>query len=131
MLEKGMRGGITQVIHLYAKVNNKYMAERCKPNKEYLQFLVANSLYGWAMCQSLPTDGFKWLLNVVGFTAKHIEKLVKRKSYGYILEVDVDYPDKTHDRHTQLPLINNAVKLVLNLKNKRNYLVHIGHSTTH
>ena len=31
-------------------------------NKEasYTQYLVANTLYGWAMSQKLPADGFKW-----------------------------------------------------------------------
>ena len=31
-------------------------------NKEssYIQYLDANNLYGWAMSQKLPADGFKW-----------------------------------------------------------------------
>ena len=27
----------------------------------YIQYLDANNLYGWAMSQSLPTHGFKWM----------------------------------------------------------------------
>ena len=59
--EKGIRDGICHAIHRYAKANNKYMKSYDK-NKEssYIQYLDANNLYGWAMTQKLPLDGFKW-----------------------------------------------------------------------
>ncbi|KAJ8909635.1 hypothetical protein NQ315_015327 [Exocentrus adspersus] len=54
--------------------------------------------------------------------------------YGFILEVDVDYPEELHDKHTDLPfLAENIVppnsksklkKLIPNLYNKSNYIVH-------
>ena len=61
MIEKGIRGGICQAIHRYAKANNKYMNNYGK-NKEstYIQYLNANNLYGWAISQKLSVDGFKW-----------------------------------------------------------------------
>ena len=60
MAEKGIRGGICHAIHRYAEANNKYMKNYDK-NKEssYIQYLDANNLYGWAMSQKLPLDGFK------------------------------------------------------------------------
>ena len=30
----------------------------------YIQYLDANNLYVWAMSQSLPTHGFKWMQNL-------------------------------------------------------------------
>ena len=27
----------------------------------YIQYLDANNLYGWAMSQKLPVNGFKWI----------------------------------------------------------------------
>ena len=61
MVEKGIRGVICHAIHRYAKTNNKYMKNYDK-NKEssYIQYLDAHNLYGLAMSQKLPVDGFKW-----------------------------------------------------------------------
>ena len=47
---------------------------------------------------------------------------------GYILEVDVKYPKKLHDLHSDLPLLPKRTKidkckeLVCNLRNKKNTL---------
>ena len=62
MVEKGIRGRICHSIHRHAKANNKYM-ENYDENKEslYIQYLDENSLYGWAMSQKLPVNGFKWI----------------------------------------------------------------------
>ena len=47
MLEKGIRGGTSHHIYLYAKDNNKYMNDYDN-NKEssYLQYWNVNILYG-------------------------------------------------------------------------------------
>ena len=74
MVEEGIRGGICHAIHRHAKANNKYMKNYDK-NKEssYIQYLDANDLYGWAMSQKLPVNGFKWVKN----TSKIDEKFKK------------------------------------------------------
>ena len=74
MVEKGIRGGICHAIHRYAKANNKYMKNYDK-NKEssYIQYLPANNLYGWAMSQKLPVNGFKWKKNVLKFNEDFIK----------------------------------------------------------
>ena len=62
MVEKGIRCGICQAIHRHAKANNKYMKNYNKDIiSSYLTYLDANSLYGWAMSQKLPINGFKWV----------------------------------------------------------------------
>ena len=60
MFERGIRGGISQAVHRYASANNPYMEEYDK-NREtnYIQYLDANNLYGWAMSQPLPTGEFR------------------------------------------------------------------------
>ena len=63
-------------------------------NKEssYIQFLDANNLYGWAMSQKLPVDGFKWIETslidkIFNKFIKHIKSYDEEKDKGYILEV--------------------------------------------
>ena len=132
IVEKGIRGGITQSVKCYAKANNKYMKDLYNPDEEsiYLQYLDANNLYGWAMVQNLPTHGFKWE-NGEDFTPEKIDELVKKDKKGYLLEVDVKYPKELHENHNELPFLTERMKigrvekLVPNLKNKKGYLVHI------
>ena len=129
MFERGIRGGITQVVRKYASANNKYMGDKFDPKSEssYLQYLDTNNLYGWAMSQPLPTGGFKW----VDFNPNEISELATRTDKGYLLEVDVSYPKELHNIHNDLPFmcermeINGVEKLVPNLRDKKNYVIHI------
>ena len=133
MFEKGTKGGITQAVHRYAKANNKYMGKKfhSKEESSFLQYLDANNMYGWAMSQPLPTGGFMWVDDLSKFTPDEIGRLAKHGSKGYLLEVDVKYPKELHDLHNDLPFmcekvkINKVEKLVPNLYNKKNYVIHI------
>ena len=82
MFERGIRGGITQAVHRYAKANNVYMGEKFNPKEEssYLQYLDANNLYGWAMSQPLPTGGFRWI-NVDPNDISRLTNLKTRVTY--------------------------------------------------
>ena len=97
----------------------------------FLQYLDANNLYGWAMIQLLPTVGFNWVDDVSKFTFEKIGTLAEDDGKGYLLEVDVKYPKELHDSHNDLPfmfkkmVINKVEKLVPNLYNKTNYVIHI------
>ena len=62
MVEKGIRGGICNAIHQYAKANNKYMNDYDKKKElSYLKYWDVNNLYGWAMSQELPVNNFEWI----------------------------------------------------------------------
>ena len=78
MVEKGTRGGICQAIHRHAKANNKYMK---KYNKDVISsnvtYLDANILYGWAMSQKLPVNGFKSVEKLSRFNKMFIKNYNK------------------------------------------------------
>lgn len=141
----------------------------------------ANNLYGTLMCECLPVGYHEWILNAAlraayqGQVLPANERDYARKEFrkgvdnvkeiermlmlipddgpkGYILEVDLDYPDHLHDLHNAYPLApvskfvrpspytlreaekigmkygkshkSTVKKLVLDLTNKRNYVVH-------
>ena len=63
MVEKGIKGGMCQAIHRYAKAKNKYMKNYDKKFESlYHMYLDANNLYGWTMSQKLPVNSFKNLM---------------------------------------------------------------------
>ena len=126
MVEKGIRGGITQAVKRYAKANNKYMKDLCNPDELsiYLRYVDANNLYGWAMINNLTTHGFKQR-NGEDFTPEKIDELVKKDSRGCILEVNVKYPKELYENQNEMPVlvekmkIGREEKLVPNFRNKR------------
>ena len=52
-----------------------------------------NNLYGWAISRYLPYGWFKWLKNVDGFDVNLVREKIP---IGYILKVDLEYPDELH-----------------------------------
>ena len=136
MVEEGIRGGICHSIHRYAKANNKYM-KNYNNNEElsYIQYLDSNNLYGWAMSKKLPVNGFKWIDNIETAGPVINEDFIKNydenNDEGYIFEVDVKYPKRIHQLHSDLPFlseqteVNKCKRLICNLFNKKKYVAHI------
>ena len=139
MFERGIRGGISHISMRYAEANNKYMVDY-DPDKPstYIQYLDANNLYGWAMSQPLPTNGFKRMKNLtVDLVIKILEKEQARQQkneknspHGFIFEVDLEYPSELWKKHNDYPLaperinIDGVEKLICHFKPRKNYVIH-------
>jgi hypothetical protein len=100
--EKGMRGGTSYIAHRYSKANNKHMSTHDEEmENNYLMYLDANNLYGWAMSQPLPNGGFEWVED----TSKiNIDDYLGDEGRGMVLEVDMEYPEELHNSHNGYPL---------------------------
>ena len=101
MIEKGIRGGICQATHRYAKANNKYMKNYDKNNESsYIEYLDANKLYGWEMSQKLPVNGFKWVKQnkLSKSNEDFIKKFDENSNTGYFLEVEKSWKKKGSKR---------------------------------
>ena len=84
--EKGILGGIYNKVHSYAEANNKYIKNYDK-NKEssFLMYVDANNLYGWAMSNRLPVDGFKSVDDLSMFTEDFLKTYDEEGDVGYFV----------------------------------------------
>ena len=144
-IEKGLRGGISYIAKRYGKAYNKYM-NYYDPEKQstYISYLDMNNLYGWTMSEYLPYGGFKWLKNIDEFDVMSVNE---KSPTGYLLEIGLEYRDELHNDYPQDPekvvvssdilskyckkiadkyeiKIGDVKKLIPNLGNKTNYVVH-------
>ena len=116
----------------YAKANNKYMKDYNKDIiSSYLFYLDVNKLYGWAMSQKLPLNGFKWVKNLPRFIERFIKTYNENSDIGYFLEVDIDYPKELFNLHKNLPFlserkkVDKCEKLICSIEDKEKYVLHI------
>ena len=117
MVEKGIRGGIYQEIHRYTKANKKYVKSYVKSiESSFIEYLVANNLYGWTMPQKLPKNGFKWVKNLSQFNESFIGNYDENSDIGYFLKVDINYREKLFNLHKDLSFLPDFLSLKTRLK---------------
>ena len=128
MIEKGIRGGNSNVFKRFAQANNKFMKNFDPAKKsKFLVYLDANNLYGWAMSQPLPVGDFAWMSKE---ELQNWERFVEDEGVGCILEVDLEYPRELHDLHNDFPLapevleLGGVTKLTQNLRDKKEMVLH-------
>ena len=120
----------------------------------YLQYIDANNLYGWCMMQKLPYSDWEWitykeLKALYEKKEKGDKNAIKYfKTHSFIWEVDLEYTDEAKLKTWKYPLapvskkvndedlhewqrnykkdnhISSTEKLILDLHNKKNYIVH-------
>ena len=98
-------------------------------DSSFLKYLDANNLYGWAMSEPQPVNGFEWLEDFSKIDEDFIKNYNKDSDKEYILEVDVEYPKNLYDLHSDLPFlpermkIDKCSKFVCNLYDKKYMLL--------
>ena len=104
LIEKGLCGGISIVSKRHAKAKNP-LVDGYHPEKlsSHIFYLNANKIYGWAMSQYLPTGGFRWVDDSQQL-AKSLAEQPADGPEGFILEVDLEYPEGLHNVHNAYPL---------------------------
>ena len=108
-IERGMRGGISMITHRHAQANSPLLQDyNPQDPSSYILYLDANNLYGWAMSQPLPVSDFQWIQD-----PSHLDVLQVSddSDLGYILEVDLAYPEHLHDQHNDYPLAPETMKI--------------------
>jgi hypothetical protein len=112
-------------------------------------YVDANNLCGWALSQPLPTGLMCWL----EIARVDVSSLPIDGEKGYMLEVDLEYPQALHETHNFNPIApshkhmqddelsaynrglhndlygephkrSQTTKLIPTLENKTNYIVH-------
>ena len=132
MIEEGIGGGMCQSTHRYAKANNKYMKNYDKKiESSYETYLDAKNLYGWAMSQKLPVNGFIWCNDhLPDFNADFIKNYNENSDEVYFL-VDIEYPKQLWSSRKDLRFsperrkVEKVEKLVCIIENKEKYVIHI------
>ena len=87
-----------------------------------------NNFYGWAISQKFLVNDFEWITKVN-------EDLIKNYNEGsderYFFEADVEYIEKLHGFHNDLPFlpermkIEKVEKILANLHDKTKYVIQI------
>ena len=106
-----------------------------------------NNLYGWEMSEYFPYKEFNWLNTIDDFDVMSVNE---KGLTGYLLELDLKYPDKLHELHNDYSLapeklgvssdilsnyckkiadkseinVGDLKNLIPNLGNKTNYVAH-------
>ena len=111
MIESGIRGGLSYVSQRHAKANIPGMSDyrKLEPTS-YLAYWDCNSLYATCQTYSLPVGDFRFL-SYEEVSTFDVNSVTVDSPTGYILEVDLRYPERLHDRHNAYPLAPEHLKI--------------------
>ena len=83
-------------------------------DSKFILYLDTNSLNGGAMSQYLPYSAFKWL-SQKEIDRLDVDSIVENSPIGFLLEVNLEYPDELHELHNDYPLAQKKLKIIHNM----------------
>ena len=63
------------------------------------------------MSQKLPVNNFVWIEDTSPFNKDFIKSSNEESDEGYFLKVDVQYSEKLHELHNDLPFFPERMKI--------------------
>ena len=100
-----MRGGLSSVFSSRHEVANNTMLAEFDESKDVssIIYINANNLYGGIMLQNpLPLKDFELVEDISLDTILQTED---EGDIGFLVEVNLEYPDELHDKHADYPLV--------------------------
>jgi len=106
-VERNIRGGLSFISERFVE---------CSEEDEEMIFIDANNLYGMSMSGCLPLRNYQWL------EESHLQNtdidwytIDTQGKDGFILEVDLSYPDHLHLDHSSYPLAAQQFNIDLSM----------------
>ena len=101
-MERMMRGGFSSVF------SSRQEADESKDVSSII-YIDANNLYAGIMLEyPLPLKDFEL---VIDLSLDEILQTEDEWDIGFLVEVDLEYPDELHDKHADYPLIPDKVSI--------------------
>ena len=79
----------------------------------------------------MSVNDIKWFEDISEFDESFIKSCTEESDEGYLLEVDIQYPELLHNLHNNLPFLPEKMtsekvgELLANLQDKTEYVIHI------
>ena len=112
MVESLIRGGVSSVYSKrFCRANNQFLSDYQPKNISFIIMIDANNLYGGIMEKfPLPPHEFE-MFEKSEWTHEQAQEILRRilntpddDEVGYIVVVDLSYPDSLHDLHSDFAL---------------------------
>ena len=107
LTEKMIRGGVASVFSSRLERANSPSLPNYDESKELasITYIDANNLYGGVMFNyPLPEKAFELITEI---TLEEILQTDDNGEIGFVVEVDLEYPDAIHEKHLDFPIISD------------------------
>ncbi|MBC6498041.1 MAG: hypothetical protein GDA54_06990, partial [Alphaproteobacteria bacterium GM7ARS4] len=104
LIKSNLRGGMSFI-------NTRHLRRSVGDPPLTMTYVDANNLYGDAMTYPLPLRDFEWMTAEELDAFDPLRDATTTNGPGYILEVDLEYPEHLHRAHSSFPLAPHKLEL--------------------